>query len=97
MQDGSFRTFCRSSSASQSLDSLREDAEIAAENSMRLASSSGSVLERSDEEASGTRCDRPKTHKKEYDRKNSDVHLADLPEWLEEGQNTQCGGHNGRT
>ena len=55
-----------SSSTSPSQDSWRREVEIAAGNSMRPASSSssGSVLERSDEEASGIWCDPPKTQNK---------------------------------
>ena len=78
-----------SSSTSPPQDSSRREVEIATRNSERSASrsSSGPVLERSDEMAPGTRCDHPKTqhkNKKRDVKKIFDNPLADLPEWLEE-------------
>ena len=78
-----------SSSTSPSQDSLRREVETATANSKRFAasSSSGSLLERSDELAPRNWCDHPKTqnkNKKRDDRKNSDDPLADHLEWLEE-------------
>ena len=73
-----------SSSTSLSQDSLRREAEVAAGNSMRPASSSGSVLEESDDTAPGNWCDHPKNKKRGMTGRISDDRLADLPEWLEE-------------
>ena len=62
-----------SSSTSPPQDSSRREVEMATGKSERSASSSGPVLERSDEMASGTRCDPPKTQnkKKRDDKKKN--------------------------
>ena len=69
-----------SSPTSQSQDSLREDAHLVSGNRAASSSSSGSVVERSDEQA--TR--RLEQESLKSDKKHANDPLADLPFWLEE-------------